>query len=121
MIKEKETRAGVLQDRRNWASAAFIIIMMGGMILFLSTYPIPEENRDLIVSMLSIFTGGATLALNRLMGNSRDEEEKKELKRKIADLEKRLAEETSARKALENKLELVMKEIISKTNLKIED
>lgn len=66
------------------ASSVFILFLVG-MLLFLTYVPVPTENRDLIVAIVSTFMGGAAVAMGRLFGDSDTENEK--LKNQVEKLE----------------------------------
>lgn len=57
------------------ASAVFVILLVA-ILGYLTFIPVPNANKDLIVTILGVLLGGAAAAMPNLFGNSDAEKEK---------------------------------------------
>lgn len=69
------------------ASFAMLIVLLG-LVGYLTFIPVPMENKDLIITVLGVILGGGAAAMPNLFGNSDQETEK--LKQRIRNLEEQL-------------------------------
>lgn len=64
-----------IETRRFFASA-FMLLIVIGLIAFLTFIPVPDGNKDLIVTILGVLLGGGAAAMPNLFGDSDGDREK---------------------------------------------
>ena len=57
------------KDKRQYVASGIFIIMILALLCFLTFIEIPTTNKDLIVSIISMFVGGLGVAMGKLFGN----------------------------------------------------
>ena len=70
------------KSRRGWVFSVFFMLLVVGLIMFLSFVEIQEKNRDVLVGMLGMLTGAISSML--AIASGRDPSEVEELKDKLA-------------------------------------
>jgi septal ring factor EnvC (AmiA/AmiB activator) len=74
---------GKTEARKFWASMLMLVIVCG-LLCYLTFVPVPEENRDTVLTILGVLLGGASSAMPNLFGSKDGETEK--LKLEVAEL-----------------------------------
>jgi hypothetical protein len=82
--KEKSNKQFSSQDKakKGWWFSVFFMLLVVGLIMFLSFVEIQEKNRDVLVGMLGMLTGAISSML--AIASGRDPSEVEELKDKLA-------------------------------------
>ena len=114
----------VLSDkaRRSWMSALIFLLMILGLVLFLTFVEIPDKNKDVIVSIIGMVVGGISTAISIFVG--RDPDDIKELKEKILSLNgdrtaliERLRDAQPDKEVLRRQFEALQGQIISRLSI----
>ena len=64
------------KDVRQYIAAGVFVALIVALMLFLTFIEIPTSNKDLIVSIISMFVGGLGVAMGKLFGDNDVEMEK---------------------------------------------
>lgn len=64
------------KDKRQYIASGIFIMLIVLLMLFLTFIEIPTSNKDLIVSIISMFVGGLGVAMGKLFGDNDAEMEK---------------------------------------------
>ena len=64
------------KDKRQYIASGIFIMLIVLLMLFLTFIEIPTSNKDLIVSIISMFVGGLGVAMGKLFGDNDVEMEK---------------------------------------------
>lgn len=64
------------KDARQYVAAGIFVALVVSLMLFLTFIEIPTSNKDLIVSIISMFVGGLGVAMGKLFGDNDVEMEK---------------------------------------------
>ena len=64
------------KDVRQYVAAGIFVALVVSLMLFLTFIEIPTSNKDLIVSIISMFVGGLGVAIGKLFGDNDVEMEK---------------------------------------------
>ena len=64
------------KDARQYVAAGIFVALVVSLMLFLTIIEIPTTNKDLIVSIISMFVGGLGVAMGKLFGDNDVEMEK---------------------------------------------
>lgn len=71
---------------RQFAAASVFVILLILLLAYLTFIPVPEQNKDLIVTIMGVLVGGGAAAMPKLFGDKQDIETEK-LKSKLTKLE----------------------------------
>ena len=58
------------KDKRQYIASGIFIMLIVLLMLFLTFIEIPTSNKDLIVSIISMFVGGLGVAMGKLFGDN---------------------------------------------------
>ena len=58
------------KDARQYVAAGIFVALVVSLMLFLTFIEIPTSNKDLIVSIISMFVGGLGVAMGKLFGDN---------------------------------------------------
>ena len=58
------------KDKRQYIASGIFIMLIVSLMLFLTFIEIPTSNKDLIVSIISMFVGGLGVAMGKLFGDN---------------------------------------------------
>ena len=58
------------KDARQYVAAGIFVALIVALMLFLTFIEIPTSNKDLIVSIISMFVGGLGVAMGKLFGDN---------------------------------------------------
>ena len=58
------------KDFRQYVAAGIFVALIVSLMLFLTFIEIPTSNKDLIVSIISMFVGGLGVAMGKLFGDN---------------------------------------------------
>ena len=58
------------KDKRQYIASGIFIVLIVLLMLFLTFIEIPTSNKDLIVSIISMFVGGLGVAMGKLFGDN---------------------------------------------------
>lgn len=64
------------KDARQYVASGVFVALVVSLMLFLTFIEIPTSNKDLIVSIISMFVGGLGVAMGKLFGDNDVEMEK---------------------------------------------
>ena len=64
------------KDARQYVASGIFVALVVSLMLFLTFIEIPTSNKDLIVSIISMFVGGLGVAMGKLFGDNDVEMEK---------------------------------------------
>ena len=80
------------KDLRQFAAAGVFVILLIALLLFLTYIPVPDSNKDIIVTIIGVLMGGAASAMPKLFGddNAAAAEAKIAADRKVAIMAKKL-------------------------------
>ena len=73
-----------MEKRKFWASL-FMLVIVVGLLAYLTFIPVPAANRDLITTILAVLLGAGSAAIPNLFGDA--DAEKAKLRERIAILE----------------------------------
>lgn len=96
---------GFKKEDRSFGAAAFFVLLLVGMVGFLTFIPVPEENDKLIVAIIGVIVGGAAPSMQTLFGKQDDENDR--LKERLSKLETEYA-------VLEAKYDQVMEMLVKR-------
>lgn len=91
------------RDKRQYVASAIFIALVVMLMCFLTFVEIPTSNKDLIVSIISMFVGGLGMAMGKLFGN--DDAELQLMREKLNRLE---VEYTTLKREYDNIVELLV-------------
>lgn len=74
-----------------YIASFFMLLLLTGMVGYLTFIPVPADNKELIVTILGVLLGGGAAAMPNLFGDKEGETSK--LKEQIARLEAQMAEQ----------------------------
>lgn len=64
------------RESLKFAASAVFVILLVAILGYLTFIPVPDANKDLIVTILGVLLGGAAAAMPNLFGNADAEKEK---------------------------------------------
>ena len=79
------------RDLMIYIASFFMLLLLTGMVGYLTFIPVPADNKELIVTVLGVLLGGGAAAMPNLFGDKEGETGK--LKEHIARLEAQMAEQ----------------------------
>lgn len=62
-------------ENRRWFASIFMLVILVGLIAYLTFIPVPEANRGIIITVLGVLLGAASSAIPNLFGNVDKEKE----------------------------------------------
>lgn len=74
------------KDARQFAAAGIFVFLLVLLLCYLTFIPVPEANKDLIVTIMGVLVGGGAAAMPKLFGDASDKETE-ELKRRLVKME----------------------------------
>jgi len=74
------------KDIRQFIAASVFVVLLVLLIGYLTFIPVPEANKDLIVTILGVIVGGGAVAMQSLFGGVKTEEAQK-LREKLIRME----------------------------------
>tara|TARA_R100000329_G_C7478002_1_gene168383 strand:+ start:189 stop:563 length:375 start_codon:yes stop_codon:yes gene_type:complete len=106
---------GYKKDLRHYIGAAGIFLLVIALLLFLSFYQIPRENKDIFVSIIGMIVGSLSVVVYTIIGKNPDEVNA--LQKKVESLQS-LADQMEKRNdQLENMIIKMQEETIEKLSL----
>ena len=81
-IKPNKDKAAEQKAKRGWWFSVFFMLMVMGLILFLTYVKIVDENRDVLVGILGMITGSISSMM--AIASGRDPSEIEEIKEKLS-------------------------------------
>lgn len=85
MKKENQTD-NATRDLRQFAAAGVFVLLLVLLLCYLTFIPVPEANKDLIVTIMGVLVGGGAAAMPKLFGEGNDQETQ-DLKRRLLKME----------------------------------
>lgn len=61
------------REKRNFIGSIFYILLVVGVVTFFGINTVPTENKDFVVSICTVLTSGALLAIYQLIGRDPNE------------------------------------------------
>lgn len=68
-----------------WVVSVFMLFLLAGLIAYLTYIPVPDKNKDIIITVIGVLLGGASAAMPNLFGSP--DGEAKQLRSRIDELE----------------------------------
>jgi len=81
-IKRNEEKREEIQARRGWWASVVFMLLIVGLIVFLSFVEIVEKNRDILVGIIGMITGSISSML--AIASGRDPSEVEELREQLS-------------------------------------
>ena len=81
-VKPNRDKAAEQKAKRGWWFSVFFMLMVMGLILFLTYVKIVDENRDVLVGILGMITGSISSMM--AIASGRDPSEIEEIKEKLS-------------------------------------
>lgn len=81
-VKPNKDKAAEQKAKRGWWFSVFFMLMVMGLILFLTYVKIVDENRDVLVGILGMITGSISSMM--AIASGRDPSEIEEIKEKLS-------------------------------------
>lgn len=103
------------RDIRHYAGATVIFTLVIGLLLFLSFFQIPVENKDIFVSIVGMIVGSLSVVIYAIIGKNPDEVA--ELQRKNESLQSLAAQMEKRNDQLEAMIIKIQEDIIDKLTL----
>lgn len=79
------------QDSLIWFASAAMLLLMVSIVGYLTVFPVPQENREIVVTILAVLLGGASAAMPNLFGDRETEK----LRERIREMERQMTEQRS--------------------------
>lgn len=100
------------REIRQYAASAFFVVLLVLLIGYLTFIPVPDENKEIILTIIGVIVGGAAPAMSRLFGD--DDTEKAKLKSEVAELKAENEKLQTEVETLRHQLEYITKELLEK-------
>ena len=62
-------------ENRRWLASALMLLILVGLLAYLTFIPVPESNRDIIITVLAVLLGAGSSAIPNLFGDKDAEKE----------------------------------------------
>jgi len=79
------------RDLLVWTASFFMLLMLIALVGYLTFIPVPDTNKDLIITVLGVILGGGAAAMPNLFGDKDGETNK--LRDSIIQMEKEMAKQ----------------------------
>lgn len=56
-------------ENRRWLASALMLLILVGLLAYLTFIPVPESNRDIIITVLAVLLGAGSSAIPNLFGD----------------------------------------------------
>ena len=106
---------GTANDIRHYTGALIVFFLIVGIMLYLSTYSVPTENRDIITTLVGMTAASLAMVISSITGRNPDDLE--EAKKKIVSLESRIDLLVSQKDSLEHMIIKMQEDSIDKLSL----
>tara|TARA_A100001011_G_C14257875_1_gene820907 strand:- start:1200 stop:1598 length:399 start_codon:yes stop_codon:yes gene_type:complete len=106
---------GTAKDIRHYTGALIVFFLIVGIMLYLSTYSVPTENRDIITTLVGMTAASLAMVISSITGRNPDDLE--EAKKKIVSLESRIDLLVSQKDSLEHMIIKMQEDSIDKLSL----
>ena len=106
---------GYKQDLRHYIGAAGIFLLVIALLLFLSFYQIPRENKDIFVSIIGMIVGSLSVVVYTIIGKNPDEVNA--LQKKVESLQSLTDQMEKRNDQLEHMIIKMQEETIDKLSL----
>ena len=106
---------GYKKDLRHYIGAAGIFLLVIALLLFLSFYQIPRENKDIFVSIIGMIVGSLSVVVYTIIGKNPDEVNA--LQKKVESLQSLTDQMEKRNDQLENMIIKMQEETIEKLSL----
>jgi hypothetical protein len=73
---------------RRWLASLFMLLMLIGLLAFLTFIPVPTANRDIIITVLAVLLGAGSSAIPNLFGDK--DAEKDTMRAEISELKQEI-------------------------------
>lgn len=77
-------RTGIPVEYRKWLASVFMLVILVGLLVYLTFIPVPAANRDIIITLLAVLLGAGASAMPNLFGDR--DAEKEALRAEIAEM-----------------------------------
>jgi len=106
---------GYKKDLRHYIGAAGIFLLVIALLLFLSFYQIPRENKDIFVSIIGMIVGSLSVVVYTIIGKNPDEVNS--LQKKVESLQSLTDQMEKRNDQLERMIIKMQEETIDKLSL----
>ena len=106
---------GAAKDIRHYFGALIVFLLIVGIMLYLSTYSVPTENRDIITTLVGMTAASLAMVISSITGRNPDDLE--DAKKKIVSLESRIDLLVTQKDTLEHMIIKMQEETIDKLSL----
>ncbi len=106
---------GYKKDLRHYVGAAGIFLLVIALLLFLSFYQIPRENKDIFVSIIGMIVGSLSVVVYTIIGKNPDEVNS--LQKKVESLQSLTDQMEKRNDQLERMIIKMQEETIDKLSL----
>ena len=106
---------GYKKDLRHYIGAAGIFLLVIALLLFLSFYQIPRENKDIFVSIIGMIVGSLSVVVYTIIGKNPDEVNA--LQKKVESLQSLTDQMEKRNDQLEHMIIKMQEETIDKLSL----
>ena len=107
------------KDKRQYVAAGVFMMLVIMLMLFLTYIKIPVDNKDLVVSIISMLVGRSSIATDTLFGGHDTQFE--ELKKRIDDLERENALIQADRRVIKEEYDQIVKLLVGRIDIGAKD
>ncbi|MFV0512489.1 MAG: hypothetical protein ACK5MY_02465 [Jhaorihella sp.] len=93
-------------------ASAMMLLMLVLMVMYLTYIPVPEGNKEIILLILGVLTGGGAAAIPNLFGDADSENEK--LRERVRHLEHKLAVVTTQYDEVKHQYDVIVEMLIDR-------
>ena len=87
-------------ENRRWMASALMLLILVGLLAYLTFIPVPEANRDIIITVLAVLLGAGSSAIPNLFGDK--DAEKEAMQAEISELHNSIQVLTTKYETLSN-------------------
>tara|TARA_R100001443_G_scaffold67364_2_gene76170 strand:- start:804 stop:1196 length:393 start_codon:yes stop_codon:yes gene_type:complete len=106
---------GVAKDIRHYTGSLIIFFLIVGIIVYLSNYSVPNENRDILTTLIGMIAANIAMLISTVAGRNPDDLE--DAKKTIKSLQTKVDLLVSQKDSLENLVIEMQKDSIEKLSL----
>lgn len=100
------------RDTLIYISSFVMLMLLVGLVGYLTFIPVPAENKELIITVLGVLLGGGAAAMPNLFGDKDSETEK--LRGRVRELESDIAVLKAEYAATKNQYDMIVKMLVDR-------
>ena len=100
------------KDIRQFAAAGVFVLLLIALLMYLTFIPVPESNKDIVVTIIGVLMGGAASAMPKLFGDASRTED--EAHRRVSGMQKKLVEMESRYEVLKSNYDSLVERLVDK-------